>query len=121
MRPWLALTHRTHNWLVWSSPLVRKILSPHSTGEECPLPGRGIFQLKSCSVHLVGTVLAALSPEPLGPRKRVHSWPRPWGVEARNRTRTRLWRTKNFIAPADESIAPQLEQRQESGAKGAAR
>ena len=52
---------------------VRKIRSPHSTGEECPLPGNSDFQLRSASPILVGMVFAGLMPEPLGPRKRVHS------------------------------------------------
>ena len=38
------------------------------------MPGRLVFQLMSFSVHWAGIVVASLSPLPLGPRKRVHSW-----------------------------------------------
>jgi hypothetical protein len=38
------------------------------------MPGSSIFQFKSLSVQLAGIVVASLSPVPLGPRKRVHSW-----------------------------------------------
>jgi hypothetical protein len=43
------------------------------TGEECPDPGSGTFQLISFSVQLVGIVFAVLMPDPFGPRNRVHS------------------------------------------------
>ena len=65
--------------------------------------------MKSCSVHLAGMVLAVLTPEPSGPRNRVHSWPGPWAVEIRSKTRTGLWRAKKFIALAGESIEPGME------------
>ena len=56
------------------SALKMKSLSPHSTGELCPMPGSSIRQLRSFSVQLAGIVVVSLSPVPLGPRKRVHSW-----------------------------------------------
>src|SRR5262245_57816676 len=54
--------------------VVTKTRSPHTTGDEWPLPGSSYFQLRSPGPILVGTVLAWLKPEPFGPRKRVHSW-----------------------------------------------
>src|SRR5262245_6445489 len=48
--------------------------SPQSTGELWPIPGNSIFQFRSLAVQVAGMVLASLSPVPLGPRKRVHSW-----------------------------------------------
>src|SRR4051812_44182091 len=38
------------------------------------MPGSSILQFTSLSVQLAGIVLVSLSPVPLGPRKRVHSW-----------------------------------------------
>ena len=71
--PVSALTQKADTCLVWSSPVVKKTLLPHSTGEEWPAPGKGSFQLMSFSVQVVGMVLAGLTPLPLGPRNRVHS------------------------------------------------
>src|SRR5258707_4128355 len=65
-----------------SPVLVRKICSPHNTGEEWPVPGNSIFQLMSALVILVGMVLQSLTPAPFGPRKRVHSCAAPSTTEA---------------------------------------
>src|SRR6267142_7210669 len=66
--------HSTYRVAVFGSALNRKIFSPHSTGELCPIPGSSIFQFRSRSVQLAGIVFVSLSPVPFGPRKRVHSW-----------------------------------------------
>src|SRR6185312_5898648 len=71
MEPSFALTQTTMCSPVWSLPHSRKIRSPQTTGDECPPPGRVIFQLKSFSVHWAG-MSASLRPRPLGPRKRGH-------------------------------------------------
>src|SRR2546425_2253969 len=71
--PSLALRQSTERPPDLSPVQVTKISSPHSTGEECPLPGNSDFQLRSASPIRVGTVLAWLIPEPFGPRNRVHS------------------------------------------------
>src|SRR6266542_6245146 len=57
-----------------SPELVRNIRSPHSTGDEWPVPGSSTFQFRSESVRWLGMVVAWLMPVPFGPRKRVHSW-----------------------------------------------
>src|SRR5262245_18941955 len=73
--PFLASMHSTYRVAVSRLALNMNSLSPHSPGELCPsLPGRSIFELRSLSVQLAGIVLVSVSPVPLGPRKRVHSW-----------------------------------------------
>src|SRR5690349_12941886 len=73
MCPSAAFTHTTITCPVLSFPQVRKICSPHKTGDECPPPGSWVFQLMSLSDHWAG-MSAFPNPVPPGPRKRVHSW-----------------------------------------------
>src|SRR5438045_8580921 len=43
--------------------------SPQTTGEECPLPGMGVFQRTfSFSLQRTGTPVSSLVPSPRGPR-----------------------------------------------------
>ena len=53
------------------------------------MPGSDTFQLYSFSVHVIGIVVHELSPDPFGPRNRVHSWavtgpPAPTSVAPRS-------------------------------------
>ena len=73
-----------------SPVLVKKMRSPHSTGDEWPVPGNSAFQLMSASEILVGTLVAWLIPEPFGPRKRVHSWAVHWGTGIKKYTEARI-------------------------------
>src|SRR6185295_13353961 len=56
-----------------SMALVRNSLSPLTTGWQWLSPGIGTRQRKSFSVQVTGTDFESLTPDPLGPRKRVHS------------------------------------------------
>ena len=58
---------------VFSGAQVTKTRSPQITGDECPLPGRVVLQLKSFSEKVDGKLPDEAMPEPFGPRKRVHS------------------------------------------------
>src|ERR1700685_3770508 len=50
--------------------VVKKIRSPHTTGEECPRPSTGVFQatLRS-ALQDTGTSLSGEIPFPVGPRQ----------------------------------------------------
>src|SRR5687767_12817379 len=71
-----------------------KTRSPQITGEECPVPGNSVFQLKSFSVNVAGKFGALPRPEPFGPRKRVHSWA-PAGSGAPQHPRNAATRRKS--------------------------
>ena len=85
---------------VAGSALPTNSFSPQITGEPWPTPGNSIFQFRSLSVHWAGMVVVSLSPVPLGPRKRVHSWaerlaaktPRTSRIESRRVMRRDLGR-----------------------------
>ena len=53
--------------------VVRKIRSPHTTGDECPLPGTVAFHLMpSVSLHRRGAAPTAM-PSAFGPRQYAQS------------------------------------------------
>src|SRR5262245_222151 len=95
-----ALTQMTYRLagvaLLSVSALRRKIRSPQRTGEEWPTPGRLTFQLMSFSVQFAGMVVASLSPVPLGPRKRDHSWAEMMEEQAISKTATQQGRTRRM-------------------------
>ncbi len=54
---------------------VKKTVSSHITGEECPVPGRSKVHLISFFVMVLGIALSDECPEVPGPRNWVHSFP----------------------------------------------
>src|SRR5262245_61296768 len=81
------------------SPLVTKMRSFQTTGDEWPIPGSLTFQAKSFSVQRTGGDESAATPEPFGPRKRVHSW--PWAATADARSDSNA--TSTFFIPCNLS------------------
>src|SRR5947209_3289165 len=61
---------RTSRCLPSSTAEVRKMRSPHTTGEDCPRPLMGVFHVSEPASHLVGTLASLLIPLPSEPRKR---------------------------------------------------
>ncbi len=44
--------------------------SPQMMGDDCPLPGSGVFQATSASDHFTGSVVSVVWPFSAGPRQR---------------------------------------------------
>src|SRR5438132_12536692 len=76
------------------SEQVTKRWSPKTEGEEWPVPGSSIFQLKSEAENWTGILGAGEArPEPFGPRKRGQVW----AEQGRDRVKRTRVKVKCFI------------------------
>src|SRR5207253_7264157 len=69
--PSRRLRQSSSRWCPFSRVAVRKMRSPHTTGDDAPTPGSLVFQVKFLvDPHSVGRFTSGECPSPLGPRKR---------------------------------------------------